>query len=66
MLTNKTMSILYRGLTEEEIMERLDSHNVKYVWKFGADNTSTIIYGKYIVKFINFVNNICIKVLDKQ
>ena len=60
------MSILYKGLTEEEIMERLDSHNVKYVWKIGADNTSTIIYGKYIVKFINFVNNICIKVLDKQ
>ena len=26
---NKTMSILYRGLTEEEIMERLDSYNVK-------------------------------------
>lgn len=60
---NKTMSILYRGLTEEEIMERLDSHNVKYVWKFGADSTSTIIYGKYIVKF---VNNICTEVLDKQ
>ena len=60
---NKTMSILYRGLTEAESVERLDSHNVKYVWKFGADNTSTIIYGKYIVKF---VNNICIKVLDKQ
>ena len=32
---NKTMSILYRGLTEEEIIERLDSHNVKYVWRFG-------------------------------
>ena len=63
MLMNKTMSILYRGLTEEEIMERLDSHNVKYVWKFGADNTSTIIYGRYIVKF---VDNICTKVLDKQ
>ena len=60
---NKTMSILYRGLTEEEIIERLDSHNVKYVWKFGADNTSTIIYSRYIVKF---VDNICIKVLDKQ
>ena len=60
---NKIMSILYRSLTEEEIMERLDSHNVKYVWKFGADNTSTIIYGKYIVKF---VNNICTEVLDKQ
>ena len=60
---NKTMSILYRGLTEEEIMERLDSHNVKYVWKFGADNTSTIIYDKYIVKFID---NICTEVLDKQ
>ena len=60
---NKTMSILYRGLTEEEIIERLDSHNVTYVWKFGADNTSTIIYGKYIVKF---VNNICTEVLDKQ
>ena len=60
---NKTMSILYRGLTEEEIMERLNSHNVKYVWKFVADNTSTIIYGRYIVKF---VDNICIKVLDKQ
>ena len=60
---NKIMSILYRGLTEEEIMERLDSHNVKYVWKFGADNTSTIIYSRYIVKF---VDNICIKVLDKQ
>ena len=59
---NKTMSILYRGLTEEEIMERLDSHNVKYVWRFGADNTSTIIYSKYIVKFID---NICIKALDK-
>ena len=57
------MSILYRGFTEKEIMKRLDSHNVKYVWKFGEDNTSTIIYGKYIVKF---VNNICIKVLDKQ
>ena len=62
MLTNKTMSILYRGLTEEKIMERLDNHNVNYVWKFGADNTSTIIYGKYIVKF---VNNICTEVLDK-
>ena len=60
---NKTMSILYRGLIEEEIMERLDSHNVKYVWRFGADNTSTIIYGRYIVKF---VDNICTKVLDKQ
>ena len=59
---NKTMFILYRGLTEEEIMERLDSHNVKYVWGFRANNTSTIIYGKYIVKF---VNNICIEVLDK-
>ena len=59
---NKTMPILYRDLTEEEIMERLDSHNVKYVWRFGADNTSTIIYGKYIVKF---VNNICAEVLDK-
>ena len=63
MLMNKTISILYRGLTEKEIMERLDSHNVKYLWKFGADNTSTIIYGKYIVKF---VNNICTEVLDKQ
>lgn len=60
---NKIMSILYRGLTEEEIMERLDSHNVKYVWRFGADNTSTIIYGKYIVKFID---NICTEVLDKN
>ena len=60
---NKIISILYRSLTEEEIMERLDNHNVKYVWRFGADNTSTIIYGKYIVKF---VNNICTEVLDKQ
>ena len=60
---NKIMSILYRSLTEEEIMERLDSHNIKYVWKFRADNTSTIIYDKYIVKF---VNNICTEVLDKQ
>lgn len=59
---NKTISILYRDLTEEEIMERLDSHNVKYVWRFGVDNTSTIIYGKYIVKFID---NICTEVLDK-
>ena len=60
---NKIMPILYRDLAEAEIMERLDSHNVKYVWKFWADNTSTIIYGKYIVKF---VNNICTEVLDKQ
>ena len=60
---NKIISILYRGLTEEEIMERLDNHNVKYVWRFEADNTSTIIYCKYIVKF---VNSICIEVLDKQ
>ena len=30
---NITMSILYKGLIEEEIMERLDSHNVKYVWR---------------------------------
>ena len=29
----------------------------------GADNTSTIIYGRYIAKF---VDNICTKVLDKQ
>ena len=43
-------------------MKRLDNHNVKYVWGFGADNTSTIIYGKYIIKF---VNNICTEVLDK-
>ena len=60
---NKTMSILYRGLTEEKIMERLNSHSVKYVWRFDADNTNTIIYGKYIVKFID---NICAEVLDKQ
>ena len=60
---NKTMSILYRGLTEAESVERLDSHNVKYVWKFGVDNTRTIIYGKYIVKF---GNDICTEVLDKQ
>ena len=60
---NKTMSILYRGLTEEEIMERLDSHSVKYVWRYSADNTSTIIYGKYIIKF---VNNICTEILDKK
>ena len=33
---NKTMSILYKGLKEEKIMERLDSHNVNYVWKFGG------------------------------
>ena len=57
------MSILYRGLTEEEIVERLDSYSVKYVWKCSADNTSTIIYCKYIVKF---VHNICTEVLDKQ
>ena len=63
MFINTAMSILYKGLTEKEIMERLDSHNVKYVWKFGADNTSTIIYGRYIIKF---VDNICTKVLDKQ
>ena len=29
----------------------------------GADNTNTIIYSKYIVKF---VNNICTEALDKQ
>lgn len=62
MFINTAMSILYKGLTEKEIMERLDSHNVKYVWKFGADNTSTIIYDKYIVKFID---NICAEILDK-
>ena len=60
---NKTMSILYRGLTGEKVMERLDSHNVKYVWKCSADNTSTINYCKYIVKF---VHNICTEVLDKR
>ena len=60
---NKTMSILYRGLTKEEIMERLDSHNRKYVWQCSMDNTSTIIYGKYIVKF---VNNIYTEALDKR
>lgn len=60
---NKTMSILYRGLTEEEIMEKLDDHNVKYVWERSATgNVSTIVYGKYIVKF---VNNICTEVLDR-
>jgi len=61
---NKIMSILYAGLTEEEIMERLDSHDIKYEWKFGVDSTtSTIIYDKYIVKF---VDNICTEVLDKE
>lgn len=59
---NKTMSILYRGLTEE-VMERLDDHNVKYMWEFGRSNVSTIIYDKYIVKFID---NICTEVLDRQ
>ena len=44
-------------------MERLASHNVKICMEVLADNTSTIIYGKYIVKF---VNNIYTKVLDKQ
>lgn len=60
---NKIMSILHGGLTEEETIEALDSYNIKYVWIFGADNTSTIIYDKYIVKF---VNNICTEVLDRK
>lgn len=63
MFIHKTIAILYRDLTEEKIMERVDSHNVKYVWKFDADNINTIIYDKYIVKF---VNNICTKILDKN
>ena len=33
---NKTMSILYRGLTEEEIMERLDSHNENMYGSLGG------------------------------
>ena len=61
-LINKATSILYRGLTEEEVMERLGGHNVKYMWEFGRSNVSTITYNKYIVKFID---NICTEVLDR-
>ena len=40
---NKIISILYRGLTEEEIMERLDNHNVKYVWRFGGRTIQALL-----------------------
>lgn len=60
---NKIMTALYRGLTEEEVMERLDYHNIKYDFLFGTSTKeSTIIYDKYIVKFID---GFCVEVLDK-
>lgn len=60
---NKIMTALYIGLTEEEVMERLDYNDVKYDFFFGVNNEeSTIIYDKYIVKFIG---GFCVKVLDK-
>lgn len=64
MKNSKIMTSLYKGLTEDEIMEKLDYHNIKYTWKFSTGNEkSEIIYDKYIVKCDK---NICYKVLTKE
>ena len=63
MKISKIMTNLYKGLTENEIIERLDYHNIKYTLEFSASNeVSKIIYDKYIVKCNK---NICYEVLTK-
>lgn len=64
MKISKIMTNLYKGLTEDEIMERLDYHNIKYTLEFSTSNEeSKIIYDKYIVKCNK---NICYEVLTKE
>ena len=63
MKISKIMTSLYKGLTEDEIIERLDYHNIKYTLEFSTNNEkSKIIYDKYIVECNK---NICYEVLTK-
>ena len=64
-MLNKTLTILHKDKTEEDIMEKLDNNNVKYNFNFGIKNNYSSI------SFVNnnktyvycFKNSKCTKVL---
>jgi hypothetical protein len=61
---NKIISTSYKILTKEEVMKRLNNHSIQCIRESKTNNISIIIYGNYIVKFINNTWQIIIIVLQ--
>ena len=40
-MTNKKLTILHKGKTEEDVMEMLDNNNVKYEFNFDIKNNAS-------------------------
>ena len=66
-MENKKMTILHKDKTEEDIMEMLDNHNVKYDFNFGIkSNNSSISFISNNTNYVYcFTNGKCEKVLTK-
>ena len=67
-MTNKKLTILHKGKTEEDVMEMLDNNNVKYEFNFNIkNNASSISFVSNNKTYIYcFENNECIKVLTNN
>ena len=67
-MTNKKLTILHKGKTEEDVMEILDNNNVKYEFNFDIkNNASSISFVSNNKTYIYcFENSKCIKVLTNN
>ena len=67
-MTNKKLTILHKGKTEEDVMEMLDNNNVKYEFNFGIKNSASSIsfISNNKIYIYCFENNKCIKVLTND
>ena len=74
MKESRIMTILYKGRTENDIMEMLDEQGVKYSWEFSViGEGSTIEYTSSTIKYtmdktyrVEFVKGICKRVLTNN
>jgi hypothetical protein len=65
MKESRIMTILYKGKTEEDIMEMLDNKGIKYEWWFSvAGEDSEIEYTSDKTYKVKFHNGICVGVLS--
>lgn len=67
MKESRTMTILFKGRTEDDIMEMLDEKGVKYSWEFSAVGEDSVI--EYTIDKtyrVEFVKRICKKVLTNS
>lgn len=64
MVESRIMTSLFKGETEDDIMEKLDYKNIEYTWTFSTkDNLSCIEYTTDKTYKVLFENGICQKVL---